>query len=257
MIVAKDLKKHYGRKAVLDGVSFSLTPSKIYGLIGCNGAGKTTLLKCIAGLTSHQGSILWDRLPFSERPESVRMGVMIETPVFFDSMTGRENLALIAKLFDDPSVVHIDEAIAAVENLALIAKLFDDPSVVHIDEAIAAVGMTSKMNDKYRTYSLGMKQRLYFAYAIMADPEILLLDEPFNGVDPVTMNVFGNLLKQEKEKGKTVLISSHMIRELQELVDGALILDGGKIAFQTEDASSCDLTEKFLSIAATSEGGLR
>ena len=160
------------------------------------------------------------------------MGVMIETPVFFDSMTGRENLALIA-------------------------KLFDDPSVVHIDEAIAAVGMTSKMNDKYRTYSLGMKQRLYFAYAIMADPEILLLDEPFNGVDPVTMNVFGNLLKQEKEKGKTVLISSHMIRELQELVDGALILDGGKIAFQTEDASSCDLTEKFLSIAATSEGGLR
>ena len=80
MIVAKDLKKHYGRKAVLDGVSFSLTPSKIYGLIGCNGAGKTTLLKCIAGLTSHQGSILWDRLPFSERPESVRMGVMIETP---------------------------------------------------------------------------------------------------------------------------------------------------------------------------------
>ncbi len=232
MIVAKDLKKHYGRKAVLDGVSFSLTPSKIYGLIGCNGAGKTTLLKCIAGLTSHQGSILWDRLPFSERPESVRMGVMIETPVFFDSMTGRENLALIA-------------------------KLFDDPSVVHIDEAIAAVGMTSKMNDKYRTYSLGMKQRLYFAYAIMADPEILLLDEPFNGVDPVTMNVFGNLLKQEKEKGKTVLISSHMIRELQELVDGALILDGGKIAFQTEDASSCDLTEKFLSIAATSEGGLR
>lgn len=232
MIVIRDLIKRYGRKTVLNGVSFSLHSGKIYGLIGCNGAGKTTLLKCIAGLTSYQGTVLWNHVSFAERPSSARLGVMIENPVFFDSLTGRENLSLIA-------------------------KLFDDPSVVHIDEAIAAVGMSSKANDRYSTYSLGMKQRLYFAYAMMADPEILLLDEPFNGVDPVTTNVFERLLRKEKEKGKIILISSHQIRELQELVDGALILDEGKIAFQTEDASNTDLMAKFLSIAASSEGGLR
>ena len=102
-----------------------------------------------------------------------------------------------------------------------------------------------------------MKQRLHFAFAIMTKPDFLILDEPFNGIDPVAMALFENIIKDFAKRGTTVLISSHMIRELQELVDGAFILDNGKIAFSTEEARKVDLFNTFLDIVKESGSELR
>ncbi len=228
MLKIDSIEKKFGRKLVLDKISFSLQPGKIYGLIGVNGAGKSTLMKILVGLTSpNGGEILIDGKPFKK--EEWRLGFTIEDPCFYPNLTGRENLLLIAKLFDD-------------------VKDGD------VDLALEKVGLTSRAKDPYKTYSLGMKHRLYFALAIMSNPQILILDEPFNGVDPMTLVVFENIVRDFAKSGAYVLISSHEIRELQALADGAFIMASGKIGFQTENVRDVDLFEKFLELEKNNGG---
>lgn len=229
MFEINSIEKRFGRKVVLDKISLSMRPGKIYGLIGVNGAGKSTLMKILVGLVaSDGGEISIDGKPFKK--EDWRLGFTIEDPCFYPNLTGRENLLLIAGLFND-----VDEK--------------------DVDAALEKVGLSLRAKDAYKTYSLGMKQRLYFALAIMSKPQILILDEPFNGVDPMTLLVFEDIIREFAASGAYVLISSHEIRELQVLADGAFIMASGKVGFQTEDVRDVNLFSRFLELEK-SEGGV-
>lgn len=229
MFEINSIEKRFGRKVVLDKISLSMRPGKIYGLIGVNGAGKSTLMKILVGLVAPDGGeISIDGKPFKK--EGWRVGFTIEDPCFYPNLTGRENLLLIAGLFND-----VDEK--------------------DVDAALEKVGLSLRAKDAYKTYSLGMKQRLYFALAIMSKPQILVLDEPFNGVDPMTLLVFEDIIREFAASGAYVLISSHEIRELQVLADGAFIMASGKVGFQTEDVRDVNLFSRFLELEK-SEGGV-
>lgn len=234
MIEIKDLSKSYGRNLVLNGISLSMQKGRIYGLIGANGSGKSTLMKAMIGLTDYRGSITYDDISLSSKitGNMPKIGYMIEEPCFFSTLSGRENLILIAKLY---------------ENLEKGS----------VKWALSQVNMLSKADCRYGSYSLGMKQRLHFAFAIMSKPDFLILDEPFNGIDPVAVALFEGVIRDFAKRRATVLISSHMIRELQELVDGAFILDGGKIAFSSEEAKDKNLFDTFLDIVNKSGTCLR
>lgn len=225
MLEIKGLSKSFGKKHVLDDLSFSLQPGKIYGLVGVNGAGKSTLMKIMVGLAfPDSGEVLLDGKPLLE--SSCPIGFTIEEPCFYPNLSGRDNLLLIA-------------------------ELCGGKAKERVDRALSEVGLSQRGKDAYKTYSLGMKQRLYFALSLLNDPWVLILDEPFSGVDPLTTVAFEKILKGYAEKGAYILVSSHDIRELQYLADGAFIMKGGKIAYQTENAKNEDLFKEFL----RSEGG--
>ena len=223
MLSVESLSKSFGKRQVLKSISFSLQPGKVYGLIGINGAGKSTLMKILAGLEKPtSGKVLLDGEPL-EGNEKANIGYMIESPVFFGHMSGEENLLLLAEL---------QEGIGKKE----------------VEEALATAGLSNRAKDEYHAYSLGMKQRLYFAFALMGNPNILLLDEPFSGVDPITTKIFEDAVRKKAEEGAYILISSHDIREIQALADGALILSEGKLPFFSEEVGGTDLFSTFLDI---------
>ena len=220
MLEVKDLEKEYDF-TVLDSISFSIEKGKICGLFGANGAGKSTLLKILCGLEQPtSGTMLFDCKEIKQGVYPT-IGAMIESPCFYPNMTGYENLKLLADLKED------------------ITKK-------NVLEALKKVGLFNKKNVLVKKYSLGMKQRLYIASAIMRDVDILLLDEPFNGIDPIALNQLEDLIRELANKGVTILISSHEIRELQVLVDKAIFLDNGKIIYETDEAQSIDIFDEFI-----------
>lgn len=229
MLKVSNISKTYENKQVLNKVSFSVETGKIYALLGLNGAGKSTLMKIICGLAfADEGDIEMNgQSLFSKRPKAEPIGFMIETPAFYRELTGKQNLTALAMLYDG------------------ISK-------ERTDEVLALVGMTGQANVPVKKYSLGMKQRLYFAYAMLNKPKLLILDEPFNGIDPVSINLFKNLIVTLAEKGCTVLISGHVISEIQSISDGAIILDRGKIVYSENDCKGKDLAATFLSLVSTS-----
>ena len=230
MLIVSEVRKAFGRNQVLKGVNIEAEEGQVVGLIGANGCGKSTLLKIIAGLAqADEGTCLFNERDSATSPD---VGFMIEEPAFYPNLSGYENLSLIASLFP-------------------IARRPD------LDWALGKVGLSERKKDKCRTYSLGMKQRLHFALAIMSKPSLLILDEPFNGIDPVTVIVFEDLIRDFAGKGATVLISSHGIRELQTIVNKAYILDSGVIAYQTDKPRDVDLFGVFKDIVANSGTGLR
>lgn len=228
MIEINSLKKSFGKKHVLEDISFSLEKGKICGLIGANGAGKSTLMKIMVGLNlPDDGSIKLNGIDLLKNREKFKIGFMIEEPVFYQNLSGYQNLSLIAGLYSN----------------------FDK---TNIDWALEKVGLSARKKDLYKTYSLGMKQRLHFALSIMNKPDVLILDEPFNGVDPVTVIVFEKLLKEFASNGCIIFVSSHEIRELQSFCDEVFILSSGKIAFSTSSPKEVDLFKKFSEYATSS-----
>lgn len=220
MLEINKIVKEYDRK-VLDEISFSVEKGTICGLFGLNGAGKSTLLKILCGLEKqNSGQILFDgkEIILGKYP---KIGAMIESPCFFPNMTGYENLKLLSYLKKD------------ITNESI--KL-----------ALKKVGLANKSNVLVKKYSLGMKQRLYFASAIIRNVDVLLLDEPFNGIDPIALNTLELLIKELANNGTTILISSHEIRELQVLVDQVIFLDGGKIIFN-KPSQGLDIFNEFVS----------
>ena len=155
-------------------------------------------------------------------------GFMIEEPSFYPHLSG----------FD---------------NLVIIASLFPKSRKPDINWALSQVGLLKRGKDRYSTYSLGMRQRLHFALAIMSKPSSLVLDEPFNGVDPITVMVFEKLIRQMAESGAAVLVSSHEIRELQSFVDSAYMIDRGRIVYSTSDPKGDDLFARFVEFASPGE----
>jgi ABC-type multidrug transport system ATPase subunit len=221
MIEIKNLSKSFKRKKVLNDISFALKEGTICGLFGVNGAGKSTLMKIICGLeVQDKGNVYKDGKVFVPGVFP-KIGSMIESPCFFNSMT-------------------------AIDNLRLLTELAGEGSEDDIAYALKSVGLYEKANILVSRYSLGMKQRLYFATCLLRDSDFFLLDEPFNGIDPIALKSFEELIKKMASKGKTFIISSHEIRELQALVDKAVFLDNGKIIYENDNASGIDVFDEFL-----------
>lgn len=221
MLSVEKIKKSYGEKKVLRDVSFTVQEGKICGLLGLNGAGKSTLMKILCQLAFADGGNAYLNGQ-SLLQNNSGIGFMIESPAFYRELTGRQNLAALAELYPD-----IPEE--------------------RVDEVLRLVGIEHQADTLVKKYSLGMKQRLYFAYSLLSRPKLLILDEPFNGIDPVSIKLFKEVITGLAEEGCTILISGHVISELSKLCDSVCIIDCGSVVFTSEDAKALDLEEVFLS----------
>ncbi len=201
------LCKNYRNFAALDHVDMTVYRGDIYGLIGRNGAGKTTAMKIITGLADKSGGefeIFQKKGAEAER-EKRRIGCLIETPAFFGGLTACQNLKYYA-----------------------MQKGITDRA--QIDEALALVGLTEVKNKKFRKFSLGMKQRLGIAFALLDNPDLIILDEPINGLDPIGIRELRDTFKKlNVERGITFIISSHILSELYMTANRFLIIDKGRV----------------------------
>ena len=214
------LSKTYGSQVAVNNVSMTIRRGNIYGFIGKNGAGKTTLIRMIVGLihkTSGDIEILGVSDGASIDKERKLIGSIVETPTFYGSMTAKENL----------EVSRLVRGIAGKEE---------------IDEVLRLVGLEGTGKKKVKNFSLGMRQRLGIANALLGNPKILILDEPVNGLDPVSIVEIRELLKKiNKERDITILISSHILGELSELATCYGIINNGKLI---EEITAKELNEK-------------
>lgn len=198
------VRKCFGEEEVLKKLDFSVERGKVYGISGNNGSGKTVLMKCICGflpvtegLVKVGGKYVGREMDF---PES--LGVIIETPGFLGNLSGRRNLEILADIRGR-------------------VKREDITAVLH------KVGLEPDLKKPVSRYSLGMRQRLGIAQAIMENPELLILDEPFNGLDKYGVKEIRDLLLREKEKGKTILLASHNSEDIRILCDRVFEMDAG------------------------------
>lgn len=200
-------KTFKGRDAV-SNVNMNIKKGEIYGFLGPNGAGKTTIMKLITNLikpTQGEIEIFGEKLTNTSYEMLKRMGTIIEYPVFYDKVTGRDNLELHCEYMG----YHNKEA---------------------IDKALDLVDLKDIENKAVKDYSLGMKQRLGIARAILTKPELLILDEPINGLDPIGIKDMRNLLKMlNKEYGMTILISSHILSEIEQIADTIAVINNGRL----------------------------
>ena len=205
-IEIKDVSKTIHKQTVIDGVSATLQSGKIYGFQGINGSGKTMLMRLISGLIRPtQGSIEINEKTLGKDitfPESI--GLFLENPAFLGSYSGFENLKMLAS----------------------IQNRIDDEKV---RDTISSVGLDPKDKKKYRKYSLGMKQRLGIAAAIVEEPETVILDEPTNSLDTDGVELVKTILKAQRERGALVIISCHDLSILQMMSDEILLLESGRV----------------------------
>ena len=202
------LSKSFGDRLAVDAVNLAVPRGVVYGLLGHNGAGKTTLIRMLLGLTHRSaGEVRLFGLPTPERSADAlaRVGALVEEPKFHPHLTGRENLRIVAD----------------VRGLEVRAR---------IAPALERVGLSNRADDRVKRYSLGMRQRLGVARALLADPELLILDEPSNGLDPAGIVEFRELIRSFAEnEGRTVFLSSHQLGEVERVCDGAAIIDRGRV----------------------------
>ncbi len=215
-----NISKKYGNQVSNDKISITIKKGEIYGLIGKNGAGKTTLFRIITGL-SHKSSGNLEIFGKSEEKDlntaRTMIGSLIESPAFYKNMTARENL----------------EVSRLVRNIA---------GKECIDEVLELVGLSDTNKKKVKNFSLGMRQRLGIANALLGNPKLLILDEPINGLDPMGIVEIRELLKKiNKDKDVTILISSHILGELSELATNYGIINNGRLV---EEISVKELKEK-------------
>lgn len=205
-IELKNVTKEFDKVEVIKNINLEFESGKIYGLYGRNGSGKSVLMKLICGfLIPTKGKILINGKDFNaknEYPDNLR--AVIEKPSFFPELTGLENLKLLAK----------------IQN-----KISDE----EIIKALDLVNLIDEKDKKYSKYSLGMKQKLAIAQAIMEDPSILILDEPFNGIEEKTVEKITKFLKEEAKNGKTIIFSTHIKEDLENLADIIYKIDNGTI----------------------------
>ena len=220
VIETKNLTKQYGTQKSVANLNIHVQKGRIYGLLGRNGAGKTTTMKMLLGLTqptSGEVSIWGKPLQAYEKKLLPRIGSLIESPGFYPNLT-------------------------ATENLRIFATLRGVPNRDAIKNALDLVGLPYKDKKLFSQYSLGMKQRLAIALAIMHDPELLILDEPINGLDPIGIAEVRSFIRDLcNERGKTILISSHILSEIALLADDIGIIDHGALL---EEESLAELEAK-------------
>jgi ABC-type multidrug transport system ATPase subunit len=205
LVESRELTKRYGSHTVaVDRVSLTVRRGEVYGFLGPNGAGKTTTMRMLLGLirpTSGAASVLGRR---PGHPESLaRVGALVESPAFYPYLSGRDNLRVIARYAGVPKE--------------------------RIDSALEQVELADRARDKFATYSLGMKQRLGVAAALLKDPELLILDEPTNGLDPAGMADMRDLIRSLGSGERTVLLSSHLLGEVEQICDRVGVISKGRL----------------------------
>ncbi len=231
IISVQNLRKTYKKETAVENVCFDLIPGSIMGLLGTNGAGKTTTLKMITNLCSKDnGTIVIDNVSLDESPGLAlsKVGAALDTPGFYQELTARENIECFAHLYENIS----------------------DGQVM---ELLDYVGLKSQAEKKVKKFSLGMKQRLALARAMLGQPKLIILDEPANGLDPQgQMNLYHLILDMAKERKTTFIVSSHQLHDMEKLCTDILILDKGKsilqgkteeILSETTDIVDCILEE--------------
>jgi ABC-2 type transport system ATP-binding protein len=198
------LTKRYGDTLAVDGVDLLVHPGEVYGFLGPNGAGKTTTLRILTGLIAPtSGTVRVLGGSPGQAQVLARTGSMIESPAFYPYLSGLDNLRLLAEYAEVPRP--------------------------RIAEVLALVDLTDRARDRFSTYSLGMKQRLGVAAALLKDPELVILDEPTNGLDPAGMRDMRRLIRELGADGRTVLLSSHLLGEVQQICDRVGIISEGRM----------------------------
>ena len=206
-LATRGLRKSYGKRLALDGLDLSVPEGVVYGFLGPNGAGKTTTMRLLTGLLHPDaGTIELLGSPFrrGDRKRLFEVGALVENPSFYPYLSGRKNLQVLASA-----------------GAPVPAR--------RIDELLELVGLKERAKDKLSGYSLGMKQRLGIAGALLSDPKLLLLDEPANGLDPAGIVAMREMLRRLAGMGKTIFVSSHLLAEVRVLADVVGIIAAGKL----------------------------
>ena len=208
VIQTEGLTKRFGKIVAVDNLSLTVPRGHVFGLLGPNGSGKTTTMGMLLGLTRPTSGSF--RL-FGEQGKNLdalrRVGAIVETPTFYPYLTGRQNLAYFQGILGRGTAQELD-------------ALLDQ------------VSLADRADDRFHTYSLGMKQRLGLAYALLGDPELLFLDEPTNGMDPAGMAEMRDLIRSLGTEDRTVFLSSHLLHEVEQVCDSVVILSKGKLIAQ-------------------------
>jgi ABC-2 type transport system ATP-binding protein len=198
-----NLTKHFGRIKAVNNVNLEVQRGQVFGMLGPNGSGKTTTLGMLMGVVNPtQGGFSW----FGEEPTSKqrkKIGAVLEHPIFYPYLTGRKNLELNAMVKECPAA--------------------------NIPNVLELVELSGRKDDKYKTYSLGMKQRLAIASALLNDPTVLILDEPTNGLDPMGIAEIRGLIKKIAANGKTIILASHLLDEVQKVCTHFCVLRRGDL----------------------------
>ena len=225
------LRKRFGDRVAVDDVDLRVPRGSAFGYLGPNGAGKTTLIRMLLGLTGATSGtmhLLGRPVPAERTAALARVGAIVEEPRFHGHLTGRENLTVIA---------------AARE-----PEAHD-----RIDGALARAGLSQRADERVKRYSLGMRQRLGVARSLLADPELLILDEPTNGLDPAGMREFRDMIRGFVAEGRTVLLSSHLLDEVEMICDAVAIVDRGRVVMQGSIADLARGGEQTILIATSDE----
>src|SRR5690349_13426084 len=208
-IEVKGLTKRYGPNTVVNNLNLAIPQGSIFGFLGQNGAGKTTTIRMLLGLinaNSGRASILGHDTVTQRSHILPKVGAIVETPTFYPYLSGRDNL----------------------KQLALIAGV----PFSRIDEVLEQVELSNRDNDKVKTYSLGMKQRLGIAAALLNNPQVIFLDEPTNGLDPQGTVDMRNLILRLAQSGRTISLSSHQLHEIEQICSHVAIISQGKLVVQ-------------------------
>ncbi|GKX31573.1 lantibiotic ABC transporter ATP-binding protein [Vallitalea longa] len=229
ILQTRDLCKTFKKQKAVNNVSLVIEENSLYGLLGPNGAGKSTILKMLTGmLRPTSGEILFDGHPW-QRKDLRDIGALIESPPLYENLTARENLKVRTTV------------------LGLSSS--------RIDEVLKTVDLTDTGSKRAGQFSMGMKQRLGIAIALLNHPKILILDEPTNGLDPIGIQELRELIKSFPEQGITVILSSHILSEVEQIVDHIGIISNGILGYQ--DATSCeqDLEKLFMQVVSMNRRG--
>lgn len=220
LLKIENLTKSFKGQTVVNNVSLSVRKGKIYGLLGVNGAGKSVILKMIVGMIKPTSGRIIFKDHNIKRSDLFEIGSIIEGPALYNNLTAYENLQVYT------SLLSIDEA--------------------KIHEVLEIVGIHDVEKKLVSKFSLGMKQRLGIAIAIISSPELLILDEPTDGLDPLGIIELRKLIKSFSEKGITTIITSHMLSEISQLADDIGIINNGKLVYERENDSTVNLEKIFV-----------
>ena len=228
ILETKNLTKTFGKQKAVDSISLKIKENSIYGLLGPNGAGKSTTLKMITGMIHKtSGEIFFEGHEWS-RDDLSDIGALIEMPALYENLSARENLKVRTLLLGLPDS--------------------------RIDEVLEIVSLKDTGKKKSGQFSLGMKQRLGIAIALLINPKLLILDEPTNGLDPLGIQELRDLIRSFPEKGITVILSSHILAEVEQTADHIGIINNGKLQYQNIINHDDNLEELFMNVIKSGMG---
>ena len=227
MIQTKNLNKSYKKQEVNKDISLLVPKNSIYGLLGPNGAGKSTLLKMLTGMINPtSGEIIYKEKPWS-RNDLLEIGSLIEQSPIYENLTARENLKVRTLLYNLPDS--------------------------RIEDVLEIVNLTNTGNKKAGKFSMGMKQRLGIAIALLNSPKLLILDEPTNGLDPIGIQELRSLIRSFPSKGITVILSSHILSEVQLIADDIGIISNGILGYEGQMNKDENLENLFVEVVRKSQ----